>query len=97
MGRGTGTDEAEKIEEGVVGRGDGDMAAAAVGNVGMMARSKYPSPPTAGPEAFNTPGIVTTPEVPALDSIAGEKCIAGWLLLADGLSGDRAALPLPLL
>lgn len=94
MGRGTGTDEVEKIEEGVVGREDGDMAAVA-GGVGMIARSKYPSPTTAGPEAFNTPGVVTPSSVvPALDSIAGEKSIAGWLLV-DRLSGDRAALLLP--
>lgn len=87
MGRGTGTDEAEKIEEGVAGREDGDTAAAA-GGVGMIARSKYPSPPTAGPEAFNTPGVVTpSPIVPALKSIAGENSIADWLLVL-GLSSD---------
>ena len=83
MGRGTGTDETEKIEEGAVGRGDGEMATAA-GGVGKIAWSMYSSPPTAGSEAFNTPGVVTPPVVPALDSIAGEKSI-GWLLV-DGFS-----------
>jgi hypothetical protein len=57
MWRGTGPDETEKIEEGVVGRGDGDMAAAASG-AGLIARPMYSS----------TPGLVTpSPVVPAVD------------------------------